>query len=76
MCKKEQCPNFDKCKCGTPKQVVKVVEVLDGVNASVEIDHEIKSGNNDFENRVWDTTTISTYNLSSNDVTDYLERGV
>lgn len=21
MCKKEKCPNFDKCKCGTPKEI-------------------------------------------------------
>lgn len=22
MCKKEKCPNFDKCKCGTPKEII------------------------------------------------------
>lgn len=62
MCKKEQCPNFDKCKCGTLKEV----EVLDGVNKVADIDHEIKSDNNSYENLAWDTITVSTYNLSIN----------
>ena len=62
MCKKEKCPNFDKCKCGTPKQV------LEGVNTVIGIDHEIKSVDNIYENLTWMPMTTSPRNLLNTQV--------
>lgn len=69
MCKnKERCPNKDKCKCGTPKQV------LEGVNTVVRIDHEIKSGNISYENLSWiPMTTSPRHRLNREDGCDTIE---
>ncbi|ADX87864.1 hypothetical protein [Vibrio phage JSF13] len=64
MCKKEKCPNFDKCKCGTPKQV------LEGVNTVLGIDHEIKGDNNRYENLTWIPMTTSPHHISNQSSTN------